>query len=74
MVTKEIRAVYSNSKGRYGSSRITKELNMNGIKSFKVLVAKLMKQEHLRSIVRKKYKVTKNSSHKYPVAENVLNR
>ena len=74
MVTKEIKAIYRNSKGRYGSPRITKELNMNGIKASKVLVAKLMKQEYLRSIVRKKYKVTTDSAHKYPVVENVLNR
>jgi transposase InsO family protein len=74
MVTKEIKAIYRNSKGRYGSPRITKELNMSGIKASKVLVAKLMKQEHLRSIVKKKYKVTTDSSHKYPVVENVLNR
>lgn len=74
MVTKEIKAIYHNSKCRYGSPRITKELNMIGIKASKVLVAKLMKQEHLRSIVKKKYKVTTDSSHKYPVVENVLNR
>jgi putative transposase len=74
MIVKEIQAIYRNSKGRYGSPRIAKELNMNGIKASKVLVAKLMKQEHLRSIVKKKYKITTDSSHKYPVVENVLNR
>lgn len=74
MIAKQIKAIYHTSKGRYGSPRITKELNMNGIKASKVLVAKLMKQEHLRSIVRKKYKITTDSSHKYPVVENVLNR
>jgi transposase InsO family protein len=74
MLIQEIHAIYRINKGRYGSPRITKELNMKGIKASHVLVAKLMKQEHLRSIVRKKYKVTTNSSHKYPVVENVLNR
>jgi transposase InsO family protein len=74
MVTKEIRAIYWANKGRYGSPRITKELNMNGIKASKILVAKLMKQACLRSIVSKKHKVTTYSSHKYPVVENVLNR
>lgn len=74
MLTKEIRSIYLAYKGRYGSPRITKELNMNGIKVSKMLVAKLMKQECLKSIVRKKYKVTTDSSHKYPIVENVLNR
>jgi transposase InsO family protein len=74
MLCIEIRTIFRKSKCRYGSPRITKELNMNGIQVSKVLVAKLMKQEHLRSIVKKKYIVTTNSSHKYPVIENVLNR
>ena len=74
MLIEEIHIVYRASRCRYGSPRITKELNMQGIEVSQVLVAKLMKQEHLRSIVRKRYKVTTNSSHKYPVVENKLNR
>ena len=31
-----------------------------------------MRKESLRSIIRKKYKVTTNSNHKYPVVENKL--
>lgn len=71
---KEIKAVYENSKCTYGSPRITKELEMNQIKVSKPLVAKLMKQHQLRSIIRKKYRITTDSSHKYPVVENKLNR
>jgi transposase InsO family protein len=74
MLIKEIHRVYRFSKGRYGSPRITKELNMQGIEVSKVAVAKLMREEGLRSIVRKKYKTTTDSSHKYPVVENKLNR
>lgn len=33
-----------------------------------------MKQEHLQGIVRKRYKATTDSSHKLPVAGNVLDR
>ena len=71
---KEIEAVYRASSGRYGSPRITKELHMKGIQVSKVLVAKIMKRHHLKSIVRKRYKITTNSSHKYPVVANALNR
>jgi putative transposase len=74
MLKTEIEKIYRTSKGRYGSPRITKELNMQGIAVSKVLVAKLMQQLHLRSIVKRKYKVTTDSSHKYPVVENILNR
>jgi putative transposase len=74
MLEKEIRTEYWASKGRSGSPRITKELNMRGISVSKVLVAKIMKNNHLQSIVRKRYKATTDSSHRLPVAENVLDR
>jgi putative transposase len=74
MLKKTIHDVYRASKSRYGSPRVTKELNMQGIKVSQVLVAKLMKQECLKSIVRRKYRVTTDSSHKYPVVSNILNR
>lgn len=35
-------------------------------------IAKLMRKENLRSIVKKKFKVTTDSSHSYPVVENTL--
>lgn len=73
-LSKEIRQVYMKSKRRYGSPRITKELNMEGIKASQPLIAKLMRKESLRSIVRKKFRVTTNSSHNYPVVENKLMR
>lgn len=74
MLIKEIHIVYRASRGRYGSPRIAKELNMQGISVSRPLIAKLMRNESLKSIVRKKYRVTTNSSHKYPVVENILNR
>ncbi len=74
MLVKEIHIIYRESRCRYGSPRIKKELDVQGIKASRVLVARLMKQEHLKSIIRKRYKVTTNSSHKYPVVENKLNR
>ena len=70
----DIHRIYFNSKCRYGSPRITKELNQEGIPASKVLVAKLMRELGLKSIVRRKYKITTDSSHKYRVVANVLNR
>jgi transposase InsO family protein len=71
---KEIRIVYNNSKGTYGSPRIAQELNRSGILTSKKRVAKLMRKEGIQSKIRKKYKVTTDSSHKYPVVENKLDR
>ena len=73
-MVKEIRIVYHNSKGTYGSPRIAKELNSKGISVSKRRVAKLMKKEGIQSKIRKKYRVTTDSSHKYPVAKNILSR
>jgi transposase InsO family protein len=70
----EIEAIYRASKCRYGSPRITKELQMKGIAVSKVLVAKIMKRHHLKSIINKSYKATTDSTHSYPVVENILNR
>lgn len=74
MLVKEIHQVYRDSRCRYGSPRIAKELNMQGVKASQPLVAKLMRKEHLKSIIRRKYRVTTNSSHKYPIVANKLNR
>lgn len=73
-LTTEIKQIYEQSKRRYGSPRIAKELKMRGFKASEVLVAKLMRNNEIRSIIRKKYVVTTDSKHKYPVVENKLNR
>jgi transposase InsO family protein len=70
----KIRQVHQQSRQRYGSPRIAKELQMQGIKASERLVAKLMRAYNIVSIIRKKYKTTTNSKHKYPVVENKLNR
>lgn len=69
-----IRTAYEQSKKRYGSPRIAKELQMQGVRASEHLVARLMRDNELRSIIRKRYKTTTNSKHKYPVVENKLNQ
>lgn len=70
-----IRSVYESSKGRYGSPRIAKELEFKGLKVSRPRVARMMKLEGIKSIIKKKYRVsTTDSKHKYPIAENHLNR
>jgi len=58
----------------YGSPKITIELNAEGILCGKNRVARLMKENEIKSKVKKKYKVTTDSKHKNPVAENLLKR
>ncbi|TDE49187.1 hypothetical protein E0H99_15330 [Flavobacterium sp. GT3P67] len=66
--------IYFESKQRYGSPRITFELQNLGYEICRITVTKYMKQLGLRSKLSKKFKVTTNSNHSYLVVENILNR
>lgn len=70
----EIRRIHEFSKASYGSPRITKELNKLGYKVSRPRVARIMKQNGIRSVHAKKFKVTTNSNHDYPIMENLLDR
>ena len=56
----EIKKIYDESKGRYGSPKITKVLNNKGIKVSQKRVAKRMKFLGLRSITVKKFNHASN--------------
>jgi len=73
-LTRKIRKIYSDSKRTYGSPRITLALKGQGIRVSRNRVARIMKKEGLRSIIRKKFVVTTDSKHNYPVVENLLDR
>lgn len=73
-ITQQITSIYFASKQRYGSPRITFELNALGYKISRITVAKYMKELGLRSKLSRKFKVTTNSKHNYLVVENVLDR
>lgn len=66
--------VFRHSKKRYGSPKITRELNAKGFSVSKSSVARVMKTMGLRSITAKKFKATTNSKHGLAVAPNILNR
>lgn len=70
----EILAAFQNSKKIYGSPRITQELHKKDIKVSRPRVARMMRKANLRSIVKKKFRVTTDSSHQFPVPENKLDR
>ena len=73
-IKEKITSIYFESKQRYGSPRITIELQSLGYKISRITVAKYMKQLGLRSKLSKKFKVTTDSKHNYLTVENVLNR
>ena len=70
----EIKMVCHWSKRTYGSTRITRELGQRSIMVSGQRVARPMKKENIGGIVKKKFKVTTGSEHKYAIAENRLGR
>ena len=69
-----IKKIYELSKRTYGSPRITIALMEEGFHVSRPRVARLMKKQNLKSIIRKKWVITTDSRHNYPVVENKLNR
>ncbi len=74
-IKQKITDVYFNSKGRYGSPRITAELCVRDVTITQVTVAKYMSEMGIRSKIGPKFKVaTTDSNHSYYIAPNLLNR
>ena len=58
MLKKHIKEIYDDSKGTYGSPRITAELIKRGIKISRSYVGRLMRVMDLKSILAKKFVAT----------------
>jgi putative transposase len=69
-----IKKIYESSKKTYGSPRVTIALLEEGVHVSRPRVARLMKQQYLQSIIRKKWIVTTDSRHNYPIVGDKLNR
>ena len=61
-------------RGAYGWPRIWWELLSRGVRLGKQRVQKLMKQHGTRAKVKRRFKVTTDSSHHLPTAQNLLER
>lgn len=74
MLKGKIKASFEKNKKRYGSPRICRELNQEGLRCGRHRVARLMRQEGLAAHGKRKFKATTNSKHDNPVAPNLLDR
>jgi putative transposase len=70
----QIRAVHAESRGRYGSPRVHRELAARGIHVNKHRVARLMRENGLRGRRRRRFRHTTDSNHAMPLAPNTLAR
>jgi transposase InsO family protein len=69
-----IRAIDAELKGSYGSPRMVMELRDRGFSAGKERVERLMRENGIRARHKRRYKVTTDSKHGLPVAENLLDR
>ena len=71
----EIRRVFVENQSLYGSPRIWDQLNnKERICCSENRVAKLMREAEIAAVQKRKFRVTTNSKHDYPVWPNVLKR
>jgi putative transposase len=69
-----IRVAHQQSRARYGSPRITRELWAQGHRCSEARVARLMRGAGLAAKRRRRFRVTTTSRHGEPIAPNVLAR
>ena len=69
-----IEVIHAEVKGRYGSPRMTAELNARGYPCSENTVARLMREHGIRATAPKRFVRTTDSNHRLPVAENLLDR
>ena len=70
----EIHMAHARCRQTYGSPRMTTELTELGYVCSENRVACLMRIGGIRAVGKRKYRVTTQSKHAYPVAENLLDR
>ena len=69
-----VRASFDESRRRYGSPRVYRDLVEQGIPVSPKRVARLMQEDGLKARARKRFKMTTMSDHDQPVAANLLDR
>jgi len=70
----EITTIHAESRERYGSPRIHAELRDRGCRTGRKRVARLMRVRRLTARRRRRFRVTTQSRHQFPVAPNLLAR
>jgi transposase InsO family protein len=70
----EVAAIHAESRRRYGSPRVHRELRTRGQHIGRKRVARLMRAQGLRARAPRRFRTTTDSQHTLPIAPNVLAR
>lgn len=70
----EVAAIYRASRGSYGRARIVRQLRAQGRPVSAKRVRRSLRRQGLRLVYKRPYRVTTDSTHRLPVAPNLLDR
>ena len=70
----KVTQAFRTGRGTYGSPRVLVELVEQGVEVGRRRVARLMREMGLQGVSPRKFRVTTDSGHEHPIAENVLAR
>ncbi|MBB5692729.1 transposase InsO family protein [Roseomonas pecuniae] len=74
LLLEDIRRVHADSRRRYGSPRVHAALQAEGQRVGRNRVARLMRRHGIRVRTKRRFRVTTDSSHAFPLAPNLLDR
>jgi len=69
-----VRSAFALSNGTYGSPRMTRELQDDGLSVGRRRTARLMRENDLRARQKRRFKRTTDSHHAWPVAPNIIDQ
>jgi len=69
-----VQSLFWKYRRRYGSPRLFKELQAQGVRTSRKRVARLMQESELQAKRRRRYVVTTETEHDEPIAPNLLDR
>jgi putative transposase len=73
-IVTHIRIIHAEVKHEYGWPRMWRELKARGFRVGKERVQKLMREHGIRAKAKRRFKLTTDSNHRYPVAANLVAR
>jgi len=73
-ITVAIHDIFEGSFGSYGAPGVKAELSKKGYRVSRPRVARIMRANNLFARRKRKFKITTDSEHNYPLAPNILNQ
>src|SRR5262245_17199799 len=70
----EMKVLHRKSRRSYGSRQMSQKLKNLGYTAGRFLIRRLMKEHGIECKQRRRYRVTTNSAHSKPIADNKLDR